>query len=239
MSSERNPTREQIQYDLTEVLRFSYDSGKKDERELQNALTDIIGFMLKETRESEKIPYQYRVENQQEFHKNALTVSKALSQVDPVLSNLKKEMYLLEKGTQVVSQPAETNQPQQVMQKPEEKKPFINLSLGKKKKPAPSLPYQSSLKMQNNLEKLIYNWNLFMEYQTFGVDLVGEQDKEGMTEYLTYHRNFFCYGIAPEIMRVFKQGLEISLGKEKIGALQALTAQMKESFQTRNDFQQK
>lgn len=233
-----NPTREKIQSDLAEVLRISYETQKKQESELKIAVNKIIEFFFKPPKKDTKIPYQYLEENQKEFYDSANTISIALSQVEPVLSDMKTRMFNLEKGNQVIDQPTSPDTPTIIAQNPPEKRPLISNPFHKTKKPAPTNPYQSTIDIQRRTINVIYDWELTIEYQAFGVDLVKELELEGIQNYLTYHRNKYCWDIAPNILRIFKQGLELQLDKEKQYALQSLTAQMKESFQVRNDFVQ-
>jgi len=232
-------TREKIQEFLSEPLRLTYETQKKEQSNLNNAITDLTEFFYKENPRTEEIPYQYQTKNQREFYKSANVISLALSQVDIVLESMKTNMYNLEKGHQVIETPV--GEQTQIIKQPEEKKPLISIpSFRKKSPPAPTLPFQSTLKLQKKTENVIYNWELVIHFQAYGVDLANDDFKhsdQSAVQYLTYHRNKFLWDIAPNILRIFKRGLIIQIDKEKELGLQALTANMKESFQTRNDFQ--
>ena len=79
----------------------------------------------------------------------------------------------------------------------------------------------------------------FQEYQSYGIDLALISNFYTMKNYLRIHRTRFKFDIAPHILRVHRQYIEIIKEREKMGAIAMSRKMDEEIFQTRNDFQQK
>ncbi len=244
MSNEPLPSREQIAYDMSEIIRREHDihgTRQITSDGLNNALTAMAIFVLKPTPVDEKIPYQYQLENQTIFESNQIIISSALDKVDTVLNDLKTKMYQLEKNQhQVMMQ----NSPEPIpVQSPtpeskERKSIFPSLRTPKPIPLNPNDPYQSSLEQQRKTIKLVDDWNLFVEWQTLGVEYWEDFSRIAYDEYLSIHRTMFRSDIEPNLMRIYSQGLNLVLMQEKILATQYGSSMMKEIFSTRNDFPQ-
>lgn len=237
-----NPTRESITAEMSEILRYSHDSLGKvtTEKELHTALKNLELFYFKKS--SDRYPYQYKDENQAEYMENSIIISTALDKVAPVLSNIKETMFRLEKNQQTVMNPiipeiqSLPNQPQPT----DKKKSILDVfSRNKPPPPNPNNPYQSTIDTQRELLKLISDWKLFNEWQVSGTEFEIDEDMDefGMRDYLSDHRFILRKEISPVLVRVYSEGLQLLLGQEKFFALQLGLGQMKEMFQTRNDFQ--
>jgi hypothetical protein len=236
-----NPSRESITYDMSEILRREHDiHGSKQITfdSVNNALINMTKFYLEPTNFDEKIPYQYQKENQAIFENNQVIISSSLHQVDTVLTEMKTKMYQLEKNQhQVMYQGMPEPLPVATPETKEKKSILPSFSKPKPIKLNPNDPYQSSIDLQKKTTKLIEDWDLVVEWQSEGVEYDGDFDKIAYENYLSTHRHIFRKEVEPNLMRVYSQGLQLVLMKEKELALQLASGQMKEMFQTRNDFQ--
>jgi hypothetical protein len=94
--------------------------------------------------------------------------------------------------------------------------------------------------LQKRIAELIDAWELVVEWQSGGVEFVssdGDNDlsRFGFDNYLSNHRQIFRFGVVPNLLRVYSQGLNLLLLQEKKLAVQYGNIQMREMFQTRND----
>lgn len=242
--SERPPTRESIAYDMSEIIRYAHDAygiTPITEQSLRKAIKELTIFYLKETEKSASVPYQYQHENQKFFEESQVIISSALDMVEPVISDIKTKMHLLEKPSNTIQMP---NADPMIIPKPEpeHKKRSISLFPQKQQKPIidPNDPYQSSIPLQKRIAELIDAWELVVEWQSGGVEFVssdGDNDlsRFGFDNYLSNHRQIFRFGVVPNLLRVYSQGLNLLLLQEKKLAVQYGNIQMREMFQTRND----
>lgn len=245
--SERPPTRESIAQEMSEIIRYVHDAYGIDpitESTLRTAIKGLTTFYLKETDLSETIPYQYKRESQKDFEIHQVIISSALDMVEPVITDIKTKTFRLEK-LQPTLMPSEPQSPPMMMMPPqqqEQKKRSFSLFPQKQQKPMinPNDPYQSSLAMQRRIADLIDSWELVVEWQSGGVEFVsidGDHDlnRFGFDNYLSNHRQIFRFGVVPNLLRVYSQGLTLLLKEEKQLASQYGNNMMKEMFQTRND----
>lgn len=242
-----NPTRESIAHEMSEIIRIEHDIHGTRQITfdgLNNALIAMTKFFLEPTDSSETIPYQYKLENQSIFETNQIIISSSLHQVDSVLTEMKTKMYQLEKNQHQVIMP---NMPEPIpVATPEakEKKSILpSFSKPSMPRPNPNDPYQSSLTLQKKTLDLIEMWDLVVEWQSEGVEFNSDPNDQDFTRisydnYLSNHRTIFRHEIEPNLMRVYSQGLQIILMKEKEMATSYGSAMMKEIFSTRNDFPQ-
>jgi len=71
--------------------------------------------------------------------------------------------------------------------------------------------------------------------QSFGIDLQDFTSFSGMMQYLKIHRTQFKFEIAPTILRMHKQYIDLILKEEKMGAIKIAGKLEDESFKTRLD----
>ena len=243
--SERPPTRESISHDMSEIIRYFHDAYGIEpvtESSLRKAIKELTVFYLKDTDYSEPVPYQYKRENQKDFEMHQVIISSALHQVEPVISDIKTKTFRLEKQQpQLIP-----NQPEMPMMmpqmQPEKQKRSFSLFPQKQAKPVinPNDPYQSSIPLQKRIAELLDVWELVVEWQSGGVEFVDangdhDMDRFGFDNYLSTHRQIFRFGVVPNLLRVYSQGLNLLLMQEKNMAVTYGNIQMKEMFQTRND----
>ena len=219
-----SPTRESIASDMSEIIRFQHDiSGASKpitEADLKSAITNLAGFFLKPTDVTEQIPYQYKFE--------------------PVISDMKERLFRLEKNqTPLILPNQQQGEPINIPTNPEpEKKGLASLFSGKSK-PAPinpNDPYQSTIDLQKKTMKIIEYWELVVEWQSEGVEMFEDFNRISYDNYLSTHRIIFRKDVVPNLLRVYSQGLNIILMKEKEMSMAYGSSMMKEIFQTRNDF---
>ena len=245
--SDRPPTRESIAYDMSEIIRFYHDAygiQPVTEQSLRTAVTGLTMFFLKETDAKDKVPYQYRKENQKDFETHQVIISSALDMVEPVISDIKSKNFRLEKNQQQMMMPQQSQMQMPMQQHDDTKKKNFSLFPQKPTKPTvdPNDPYQSSIPLQKRIENLLNSWELVVEWQSGGAEFVNTDDENdldrfGFDSYLSNHRQIFRFNVVPNILRVYSQGLNLLLIQEKALAVQYGNVQMKEMFQTRNDFQ--
>ena len=239
-----SPTRESIASDMSEIIRFQHDiSGASKpitEADLKSAITNLAGFFLKPTNGSEQIPYQYKLENQSEFEQYQVIISTALDKIEPVISDMKERLFRLEKNqTPLILPNQQQGETINIPTNPEpEKKGLASLFSGKSK-PAPinpNDPYQSTIDLQKKTMKIIEYWELVVEWQSEGVEMFEDFNRISYDNYLSTHRIIFRKDVVPNLLRVYSQGLNIILMKEKEMSMAYGSSMMKEIFQTRNDF---
>ena len=102
------PSREAIASEMSEVIKREHDIHGAGEHQitydtLNKALTSLTNFYMQPTGIDEKVPYQYKKENQALFESNQLIISSALDKVDPVLFDMKIKLYQLEKNQHQVN----------------------------------------------------------------------------------------------------------------------------------------
>lgn len=241
--SERPPTRESIASDMSEILRYYHDAygiSPITEISLRNSITSLTMFFFKETDSKETVPYQYKHENQKIFEEHQVIISSALNMVEPVITDIKKQNFPMEKNQQTIMMP--NAEPINVPKQEEKSKRNFSLFPQKQQKPImnPNDPYQSSIAVQKKILKLIDDWELVVAWQSGGaefVDIGGDHDLDryGFDNYLSTHRQIVRSVVSPNLLRVYSQGLNLLLLQEKTFALQYGNNIMKEIFQTRND----
>ena len=240
MSHEPPPSREQIAYDMSEIIRREHDihgTRQITSDGLNSALGAMAKFVLMPTPASEKIPYQYQLENQPVFETNQIIISSALDKVDTVLNDLKTKMYQLERNQRQIMMPNMSEPvPVQSLEPKERKSVFPSFRTPKPVPPNPNDPFQSSLEQQRKTLKLIDDWNLFVEWQNEGVEYWEDFSRIAYDDYLSTHRTMFRKDVEPNLMRIYSQGLNLVLMQEKILATQYGSSMMKEIFSVRNDF---
>jgi hypothetical protein len=239
-----SPTRESIASEMSEIIRFQHDmSGASKpitETDVKSAIVGLSEFYLKPTSISENIPYQYKLENQNEFELYQVIISTALDKIEPVISDMKERLFRLEKNQTPLIMPNQNQgQPINIPTNVEPEKKSISSLFSGKPKPAPinpNDPYQSSLDLQKKTMKIIEYWDLVVEWQSEGVEMFEDFNRSSYDNYLSTHRVIFRKEVVPNLLRVYSQGLNIILMKEKEMAMAYGGSMMKEMFQTRNDF---
>jgi hypothetical protein len=101
----------------------------------------------------------------------------------------------------------------------------------------PDDPYQDGLPFLRETKFKMDRLHRFIEYQAYGIDLAMKAPYLTMLSYLRFHRTRFRFDMAPTILRVHKQWIELVKANEKIGAIRIASKLDEEMFKTRNDFQ--
>ncbi len=229
---------------MSEIIRFQHDlqgaSKPITEADLKSAITNLSKFFLIPTDYSDQIPYQYKMENQDEFEQFQVVISTALDKIEPVISDMKERLFRLEKNQTPLILPNQSqSEPINIPTNVEpQKKGLSSLFTGKSKPPPinPNDPYQSSIDLQRKTVKIIEYWELVVEWQSEGVEMYEDFNRISYDNYLSTHRVIFKKEVVPNLLRVYSQGLNIILMKEKEMSMAYGSSMMKEIFQTRNDF---
>ena len=204
---------------------------------LNKAIIGLTEFFLKVTDTSDPIPYQYKKENQKDFEKYQVIISSALDKVEPVISDMNQRMYILEKNQTQIVMP---NMPEPIsIPTPEPEKKGASRLFSRTPKtppPNPNDPYQSIQEVRNKMYELIKMWQLVVEWQSEGVEYFDDFTRLAYDEYLSTHIVIFRHEVAPNLLRIYSQGLRLILTKEKELAERIATSMQKEAFQTRQDF---
>ena len=229
---------------MSEIIRFQHDmqgaSKPVTEADLKSAITKLADFFLKPTEPNDPIPYQYKVENQNEFEQYQVVISTALDKIEPVISDMKERLFRLEKNqTPLILPNQQQSEPIKIPTNPEPQKKGLSSLFSGKPKPVPinpNDPYQSTIDLQKKTMKIIEQWELVVEWQSEGVELNEDFNRISYDNYLSTHRVIFRKEVVPNLLRVYSQGLNIILMKEKEMSMTYGSSMMKEIFQTRNDF---
>lgn len=235
------PSREQNQKRLVDIMRIGHDSLDREHTKLQEAILGLYKFQAIPSDQKTNKVYQYQIENQSQFDMHEVIVTSALGTFEPVVNESKEKLFKLE--MQIPSQSFDMPKPQAPL--PEEKKNEPDKrSLFEKIKGTPEKtrlitpddPYQDGLKYLREIMGKMDRFERFVEYQSYGVDLALRANFIMMQQYLQFHRTRFKFEIAPAILKVHRQFIEIIKEREKLGAIQVGKKLDEEIFQTRNDF---
>ena len=236
------PSREQNQKKLIDIMRIGHDSLDKEHIKLQEAILGIYSFQAIPSDPKTKKVYQYEIENQNQYDAHEVIITSALGTFEPVVNDSKEKLFRLEmqipKG-QAFDMPS----PQvPLAEKPKNEPDTRSLiekikgSPEKSRTITPDDPYQDGLKFLRETMHKMVRFERFQEYQAYGVDLALTASFPTMIQYLRFHRTRFKFEIAPHILRVHRQYVEIIKEREKQGAIQFAKKLDEEIFQTRNDF---
>jgi len=235
------PSREQNQKKLVDIIRIGHDSLDREHEKLQNAILGVYAFQAIPSDPKIKKVYQYEIENQIQYDKHEVVITSALGTFEPVVNDSKEKLFRLE--MQIPSQPYEMPKPQAPIPEKSKNEPdtrsLMDKILGSPEKSrliTPDDPYQDGLKFLRDTMNKMVRFERFQEYQAYGVDLALTASFPTMIQYLRFHRTRFKFEIAPHILRVHRQYVEIIKEREKQGAIQFAKKLDEEIFQTRNDF---
>ena len=240
------PSREYNQKRMVDIIRIGHDTLDKEHIVLQNAILAIYRFQAIPSPPESKKVYQYEIENQDEYDKNEVLITSALGIFEPVVNDSKEKLFKLELGVpQSVGYDLPT--PQKPIPQTEQSNIKDTRSIFEKLKGSPKQkriitpddPYQDGLEFLRDTMGKMVRFERFQEYQSYGIDLALISNFYTMKNYLRIHRTRFKFDIAPHILRVHRQYIEIIKEREKMGAIAMSRKMDEEIFQTRNDFPQK
>jgi hypothetical protein len=235
--SQPPPSRDASLKKMVDIVRIGHDTLLDEHRELQQAVLGIHNFQaVPSNREGGKV-FQYQIENQPLIQKHEVILISATATFHPVVNAYKNELFKLEMQIPTeydieyeknVNVPKEDDKPQSLKEK---------LGLGGKKKRVigKDEPYQHGLPYLTEALTKIDRFERFQEMQSFGVALHEFTSYSGMIEYLGFHRTQFQFEIAPTILRMHKQYIDLILKEEKMGAIKIAGKLEDESFKTRLD----
>ncbi len=236
------PSRELAQKRLVDIIRIGHDTLDKKHLKLEEAVLGIFDFQYIENNVKSGSVYQYRVENQHDYNRHEITVTSAMGTFEPVINESKKRLFQLEmqipSGTsfdmpQPIQKPQDTGQDQI-----KDNRSFMDKLKGvpaKKRIITPDDPYQDGLKFLRDTMAKMPRFERFQEYQAYGVDLALRSNYYAMYSYLKFHRTRFRFEIAPTILRVHRQFVEMIKEKEKQGAIMMGSKIDDEIWSSRND----
>lgn len=236
------PSREQNQKKLIDIMRIGHDSLDKEHIKLQEAILGIYGFQAIPSDPKTKKVYQYEIENQSQYDKHEVVITSALGTFEPVVNDSKEKLFRLEmqipKGQTFDMPQPQAPLPEKPKGEPDKRSLLEKLkgSPEKSRVITPDDPYQDGLKFLRETMHKMERFERFQEYQSYGVDLALTASFATMIQYLRFHRTRFKFEIAPHILRVHRQYIEIIKEREKQGAIQFAKKLDEEIFQTRNDF---
>jgi len=245
MSNQPPPSREQNQKRMIDIVRIGHDTLDKEHIKLMDAVLAIFRFQAIPSDPETKKVYQYEIENQEEYDKNEITITSALGTFEPVVNDSKAKLFKLE-----MTIPTDVGYDMPPPKKPIEEKGESQIkdtrSIIDKLKGAkptkriitPDDPYQDGLNFLRETMGKIPRFERFEEYQSYGIDLAYNASFKTMKNYLRFHRTRFKFEIAPTIIRVHRQYIEIIKEKEKMGAIAMGRKMDEELFATRNDWMQ-
>ncbi len=240
------PSREYNQKRLVDIVRIGHDTLDKEHERLQEAILGVYNFQAIPSEPKGGKIYQYQIENQEQYDKHEVIITSALGTFEPVVNESKKTLFSLEMN---IPQNVDYDMPPPKPITPEKDKPaepdsrsFFDKLKGTKK-PTRIIteddPYQEGLAFLKDTMGKMKRFERFQEYQAYGIDLAIRSSFATMMMYLRFHRTRFKFEIAPHILRVHRQYIEIIKEREKFGAIKMGSKLDEEIFQTRNDFQLK
>jgi len=241
-----SPSREYNQKRLVDIVRIGHDTLDKEHERLQEAILGVYRFQAIPSDPKGGKIYQYQIENQEQYDKHEVIITSALGTFEPVVNESKKTLFSLEMN---IPQNVDYDMPPPkpitpTKEKPEEpdNRSFFDKLKGTKK-PTRIIteddPYQEGLAFLKDTMGKMKRFERFQEYQSYGIDLAIKSSFATMMMYLRFHRTRFKFEIAPHILRVHRQYIEIIKEREKFGAIKMGSKLDEEIFQTRNDFQLK
>lgn len=231
------PSRDASLKKMIDIVRIGHDTLLDEHRVLENAVLGIHNFQAIPSESASGQVFQYQLVNQPLIQKFEVILISATSSFHPVVNAYKNELFKLEMQIPTeydieyeknVNVPKESDQPKTLKEK---------LGLGGKKKRVIGRdePYQHGLPYLTEALTKIDRLERFSEMQSFGVELHEFTGFSGMMNYLSIHRTQFKFEIAPTILRMHKQYIDIILKEEKIGAIRIAGKLEDESFKTRLD----
>ena len=242
-------------YDQTlDILRKAHDTYERKATDLRELGTEkLLEFFFQNTEENADLPYQYQRKTQMEFVKPALRIEDATGYIIQTLSKLQSNLWASSKTNQTIEtleseqqsiqqQRATMLRPAQVAEDIKNKTGRIEKLMGIFKRREPQQfdttdPYHFLMQIYRDGIGVINNFKLVREYQTYAVRVLPTfMDIEGFEEYKKFHISKFEFEVEPDLMRIFREHIVMTLDKEKTLAMQVLTAHQRESFQTRQDF---
>jgi len=240
------PSREYNQKRLVDIVRIGHDTLDKEHEKLQQAILSIYKFQLIPSDPKTKQVYQYAIENQEQYDIHEVIVTSALGTFEPVVNDSKEKLFKLE--MQIPQNVSYDMPPMTTPTAEQEKKAgdlkdtrsiFDKLKGSPKQKRiiSPNDPYEHGLEFLKDTMGKMKRFERFQEYQAYGIDLALRASYPTMMQYLRFHRTRFKFEIAPTILRVHRQYIEMIKEKEKWGAIHMGRKLDEEIFQTRNDFQ--
>jgi len=235
-------TREYNQKRAMDIIRIGHDTLDDEHKLLQQAVLGIYRFQSIPSNKLDGKVYQYEIENQEEYNLYEIVLTTAIGLFEPVINHSKQMLFKLEMGiptdydfdmpqsTQKISNDAPDAPDtrsifQKIQGKPKRKRIITKED-----------PYQHGLELIDDTMKKMGRFQRFQEYQAYGVDLALTAKFDTMMAYLQLHRTRFKFEIAPTIIRVHKQYIEMVKTTEKQGAIQMAMKINDELFATRNDF---
>lgn len=246
MSVKQTPaTREMNMKRAIDITRIGHDTLDDEHEKIVKAVLQIQAFQALGQDETvkEKKVYQFQEENQHLIEPHIITLFTASATIEPVVNHYKQEMFrteILGAGATPEMVLPDTPEPKtDEKPKKEEKRSLTERLFNKPKKRIVSSddPYRISIPYYNDNMKKLERVERFAEYQAYGVELAEVVGYSGMMNYLRFHRTRFKFDVAYPLIRSHKAYIEIIKSQEKQIAGIVASAQSKEIFQTRNDFQ--
>jgi len=193
--------------------------------DLRTIVKDFKKFYITEDDPKARIPYPYRLENQNDYNTLETKISSAFEMIEDVINYVKKQLFELERnqGQQdnFNMSMQQTEQPEVVMAgKPEPgflQRGMQRITGVKKKKIInKSDPYQSNIPVFNRAYKLLDTWDLHKEWHEEGTDFSEDELKRfGYDAFLTNHRAIFSREVEADLLRIYWQGLSLQRLREK------------------------
>ncbi len=235
------PSREYNQKRAIDIVRIGHDTLDKEHEKLQEAILGVYNFQaIPSQPESGKV-YQYEIENQPQYDKHEVIITSALGTFEPVVNESKQKLFKLEMNIPTdVDYDMPPPKPSKKDQPEVDTRSFMDKLKGTHK-PVRSImeddPYQEGLDFLKETMGKLQRFERFQEYQSYGIDLALKSSFATMMMYLRFHRTRFKFEIAPHIIRVHRQYIEIIKEREKFGAIKIASKLDEELFQTRLDWQ--
>lgn len=230
------PSREQNQKRTIDIVRIGHDTLLEEHRKVQEAVLGIYNFQsIPSNIETGKV-FQYELENQQLYQAHEVILISATASFLPVINMNKEQLFKLEMQVPTDYDIEYKDRPAPTPDQPQSWKEKLGFGGKKKRVISNTDPYQEGLPYLKEIMSKLERLERFTEMQSYGVDLAHHTSYKGMMNYLQFHRTRFKFDIAPAIIRLHKQYIDLVLKEEKIGAIKIASKLDDEIFKTRNDF---
>jgi len=231
------PSRDHSQKRMVDIVRIGHDTLLTEHELLQKAVLGINNFQAVPSDPDADNPkvYQYQIENQEIYQQYEILLVSATATFLPVITQYKAELFKLEMQVPQTEYDIEYADAQTKTEEPQTLRDKLGLGQKKKRVITKNDPYQHGLPYLTESLTKVERLERFGEMQNYGIDLADHVSYTGMINYLKMHRTRFKFEIAPTIIRMHRQYIDLVLKEEKVGAVRIVAKLDDEWYKTRLD----
>lgn len=231
------PSREKTLERMSNVVRIGHDTLIKEHEKLLSAFKQVVQFGYEKP--VGEIPYQYLDTNQKKFYDSFTPILSATYVIDLITNKIKSDLFRVENMivTEVDALQGNSQMPPMNTEEKSESKSIVEKVFGSKKRREvnDTDPYQIYVPNVSKNLLAIKKLELFMEYQAYGVRKAPKKRLNWMMRYKAFHYSRFQFAIAPPIIRLHRQYIDMKLTEEQKYAVLIASSTDRELFKSRND----